>query len=198
MKKWIYAGAILIIALSILYNFIGGIDPESYREEVLEARDETDRFMRFSEESPFKEQGIPFDTLRYFEPDLSYRITARFRPVEKREIITLPTSDGKEKEYLSYGYASFTLENKPQELLILENIDEQQLYVPFGDETSARETYGAGRYLDVEHGGSATIVLDFNYAYNPYCAYVDDYSCPLPPRENLLDVAIRAGEKTYK
>ncbi|MEJ2004775.1 MAG: DUF1684 domain-containing protein, partial [Cyclobacteriaceae bacterium] len=196
-RKWIYGGAILIIILSVLYNFIGGIDPESYRAEILEAREETDRFMRFSEESPFKNQEIPFDSLKYFEPDLSYRVAAMFRPIEKRGIISLATNDGKEEEFMSYGYASFTLDGIPQELLILENIDEQQLFVPFGDATSAEETYGAGRYLDVEHGGGATIVLDFNKAYNPYCAYVDDFTCPLPPRENLLTVPIPAGEKSY-
>jgi uncharacterized protein (DUF1684 family) len=197
MKKWIYMGALLVIVLSIMYNFIGGIDPESYREEVLEAREETDRFLRFSQESPFVSAGVSLDSLKYFKPDLQYRIAARFRPVEKREIITLATNDGKEEEYLSYGYAEFKLNGEPQSLLIMENIDEQKLFIPFGDATSAEETYGAGRYLDVEHGGSATITIDFNYAYNPYCAYVDNYTCPLPPRENLMNVPVRAGEKTY-
>jgi len=197
MKKWIYGGALLVIIISVLYNFIGGIDPESYREEVKEAREETDRFLRFSAESPFIEQEVAFDSLKYYDPDLSYRIAARFRPVEKREIISLPTNDGEVKEYLSYGYATFSLDGKAHELLILENLDEEKLFIPFGDATSAEETYGAGRYLDVEHNGSGTISLDFNYAYNPYCAYVDNYSCPIPPRENLLTVAIRAGEKTY-
>jgi hypothetical protein len=72
------------------------------------------------------------------------------------------------------------------------------LFLAFGDETSARETYGAGRYLDVKKvPGSSTITLDFNLAYNPYCAYSDGFSCPLPPKENLLSIAINAGEKTY-
>jgi uncharacterized protein (DUF1684 family) len=72
------------------------------------------------------------------------------------------------------------------------------LFLAFGDETSAVESYGAGRYLDIKKvPGSTSITLDFNLAYNPYCAYNDTYSCPLPPKENLLPVAIRAGEKVY-
>jgi uncharacterized protein (DUF1684 family) len=72
------------------------------------------------------------------------------------------------------------------------------LFLAFGDKTSALETYGAGRYLDVtKTPGSRTIKLDFNLAYNPYCAYDNTYSCPLPPAENLLEVAVKAGEKTY-
>ena len=73
-----------------------------------------------------------------------------------------------------------------------------KLFFAFGDETSAVETYGAGRYLDLEKvPGSSTITLDFNKAYNPYCAYISNYSCPLPPAQNLLTIPIKAGEKTY-
>jgi hypothetical protein len=87
-------------------------------------------------------------------------------------------------------------------LLILESIESGPLrgtlFLAFADGTSARETYGAGRYLDVKKVvGAATVELDFNKAYNPYCAYADHFSCPLPPRENILDIAIRAGEKSY-
>ena len=72
------------------------------------------------------------------------------------------------------------------------------LFLAFADETSARETYGAGRYLDLKKiGGATEIELDFNRAYNPYCAYAEGFSCPLPPPENILKIAIRAGEKTY-
>jgi Uncharacterized conserved protein len=72
------------------------------------------------------------------------------------------------------------------------------LFLPFADETSADETYGAGRYLDLKKTpGASTMVLDFNKAYNPYCAYSDNFSCPFPPKENILKVAIKAGEKSY-
>ena len=115
----------------------------------------------------------------------------------------LGTSDGKEEHYLEYAYADFKLHGKAQRLLILELMDmgpnRGKLFLAFADETSANETYGAGRYLDVTRtSGSNTITLDFNKAYNPYCAYNDEFSCPFPPKENLLTVAIMAGEKNYK
>jgi uncharacterized protein (DUF1684 family) len=197
MKKWIVPGVLLIVLVSIMYNFNRSDDPESYREEITELREETERFMRYAEDSPFHDAAITFNGLRYYEPDLSYKITARFREIEDRQIITLPTNDNKKEEYLTYGYATFDVNDTTEEVLILENVEEEKFFLPFGDATSAGETYGAGRYLDVTHRGGRTIVLDFNKAYNPYCAYVETFSCPLPPRENLLSVAIRAGEKMY-
>jgi uncharacterized protein (DUF1684 family) len=72
------------------------------------------------------------------------------------------------------------------------------LFLAFADATSANETYGAGRYLDVKKiPGASSIILDFNQSYNPYCAYSEKYSCPFPPRENVLKIAVRAGEKKY-
>ncbi len=198
MKKWIYFGALIVIILSVVYTFFGSEDPESYREEITELREETDRFMRYADDSPFQDSSVSYTGLNYFPPDLTYKVVARFKPVEDPEIIKLSTNDGKTQEYLTYGYASFELNDTTAQVLVLENVSEEKLFLPFGDATSARETYGAGRYLDVTHHGGKTIVLDFNRAYNPYCAYVSSFTCPLPPRENLLPVAIRAGEKTYE
>ena len=117
-------------------------------------------------------------------------------------MILLPASDGKERKYLPYAYAEFELDKEHCKLLILEIVDDPQnngmLFLAFADATSASETYGAGRYLEVKKvRGASSILLDFNQAYNPYCAYSEKYSCPLPPRENILKVAIRAGEKKY-
>lgn len=197
MKKWILGVALLIVAITVFYNITGGNDPDEYREEIMKDRADTDRFMRFSDDSPFKKTDVPFDSLNYFQPSLDYKITARFIPVEKRVTRSLATNEGTKEDYLTYGYATFELHNQPQKLLILENVEDDKLFVPFGDLTSANETYGGGRYLDVEHNGSGSITLDFNKAYNPYCAYGGDYTCPLPPKENLMDVAVRAGERVY-
>jgi len=198
MKKWIYLGALMVIILSVVYTFFGSEDPESYREEITELREETDRFMRYAEDSPFHDADTEYTGLKFFPPDLTYKIAGRFTPAEEPEIVKLQTNDGKTQEFLTYGHASFTLNDTTSRVLVLENVEEEKLFVPFGDATSAGETYGAGRYLDVTHHGGKTIVLDFNKAYNPYCAYVSSFTCPLPPRENLLTVAIRAGEKSYE
>ena len=118
-------------------------------------------------------------------------------------MVTLVTSTGEQPRYLEYAWATFTLDEVENKLLLLEVMDmgpqRGKLFLGFADAISAAETYGGGRYLEAKKIPAATsIELDFNKAYNPFCAYVDRYSCPLPPRENILHVAIRAGEKSYK
>ncbi len=178
-------------------------DDSAYIQKILDERQQTDRFMRSSNESPFAANRESYNGLNYFPPDPRFRIIANFEPLPKKDLLLIYTNDGKEQQYVRYGYAVFELHGVKDSLLILESVGvgpaRGKLFIPFGDATSAIETYGAGRYLDVNHvRGSQTITLDFNKAYNPYCAYNDTYSCPLPPRENLLEVAIRAGEKNYK
>lgn len=193
---------IAIVAIVIVYYGVrDSQDDTSYVETILESRQRIDRFMRTSAESPFAGKES-FPGLKYFPPDVRYRIIARFEPAAGKNVVILPTNDGEEQRYREYGYAIFELDGIENRLLILEGIGigpaRGKLFLAFGDETSADETYGGGRYLDVSHNpGASTITLDFNKAYNPYCAYTDAYSCPLPPPTNLLKVAIRAGEKTF-
>ncbi len=158
--------------------------------------------MQTSPESPFKDNPDEFTPLKYFPPDIRYKLTAELIPVKNKKPVVLSTNDGKQQQYVEYAYADFDLDGYHNRLLILEVLDtgpiRGKLFLAFGDETSAGETYGAGRYIDVvKVPGANTITLDFNKAYNPYCAYVEKYSCPFPPPENLLKVAIRAGEKVY-
>ncbi|ELR69456.1 hypothetical protein C900_04988 [Fulvivirga imtechensis AK7] len=195
-NRIIYTSVFLIIVVIIIYS-LNGESPEAYQKTIIKAREKQDSFMRNSEESPFVQHNVQYHGLHYFEPDLKYKINARFESIADKKIRKLPTSDNLEKEYLEYGYAHFELGGRKEKLLILENVKEKLLFLAFGDATSANETYGGGRYLEVTHDGSNSILLDFNKAYNPYCAYTEGYSCPLPPRENLLEVAIKAGEKNY-
>jgi uncharacterized protein len=191
---------IAVALISIIYSFTGTDD--SYEKKILKLREEKDLFMRTSKESPFAGNEADYLGLQYFPPDIHYRLNAKLIPIENKKAVVLPTSDGKTKRYLEYAWAEFKLDNKQHRLLILEIMDmgpyRGTLFLAFGDDTSANETYGAGRYLDVKKPKSAsTITLDFNEAYNPYCAYNDNFSCPFPPPENLLHVAIKAGEKNY-
>jgi uncharacterized protein (DUF1684 family) len=197
----------LLIAVGIIsflvYSFSGSEETsEQYITEIEKERKEKESFMKDSEESPFKNSTEPLASLKYFKPDIKYRITADLEPVQNKKMIVLPTSDGKEKRYLEYAYASFKLDGIESKLLILEVMDsgpyKGTLFLAFADETSARETYGAGRYLDLKKvPGASNITLDFNKAYNPYCAYSEKFSCPFPPKENVLKVAIKAGETNY-
>jgi uncharacterized protein len=195
---------ILVVAIVIVYNSFTGttVDP-AYIAMIEEDRKDTDRFMRTSSESPFAKNPKEFTGLKYFVPNTKYKIIANLTPITDKKMIVLGTSDGKEQRLVEYAYAEFKLDDVENKLLILESIDmgptRGTLFLAFGDKTSGDETYGGGRYLDVKKTpGSTTITLDFNKAYNPYCAYNDTYSCPLPPPENLLNVAIQAGEKNYK
>lgn len=194
--------AIGVATIALFYSFTGQ-DDSGYINKIQKLREDKDRFMRNSEESPFAENPEEYKGLNWFAPDKKYQVKARLIAVDQRKTIELPTSDGKTKRYMEYAFAEFKLEGKTNRLLILEIMDtgpyKGTLFLAFGDETSARETYGAGRYLDVKKPrGLSTVILDFNEAYNPYCAYNDKYSCPLPPTENLLTIPIYAGEKNYK
>jgi uncharacterized protein (DUF1684 family) len=191
-----------VALISIIYSFMGSQDQTAYVNEIEKEREDKDRFMRTSAESPFVENTERFEGLQFYPADIRYKITASLSPVQNKKSVVLGTNDGKEQRYIEYAHAEFDLDGYHHSLLILEVVDmgpfRGKLFLAFGDETSAMETYGAGRYLDVSKApGSNTITLDFNKAYNPYCAYADKYSCPFPPSENLLKVPIKAGEKKY-
>jgi uncharacterized protein len=201
-KNIIYILVAIVLAISIFYAFQGSQDDTAYIKEIEKERSEKDRFMRTSAESPFAKAPETYKGLNYYPPDIRYRIMANLNPIEEKKTVVLTTNDGKEQRYIEYAYAEFKLDGVSNKLLILEIADmgpfRGKLFLAFGDETSAVETYGAGRYLDVtKTPGSSTIKLDFNLAYNPYCAYNDSFTCPLPPRENILAIPIKAGEKSY-
>jgi uncharacterized protein len=193
---------LILIIVIIFYSFRSGTDEAAYREELKKEREEKELYMKGSDESPFAESYDAYSGLKYYEPDMRFRIVAQLTEIKDRKPIILQTSDGKEQHYVEYAYAEFDFGGFHNKLLILESMDlgplKGRLFLAFGDETSAGETYGAGRYLDVaKQPGATTILLDFNKAYNPYCAYSEKFSCPLPPPENLLEIAVKAGEKNY-
>jgi uncharacterized protein (DUF1684 family) len=118
----------------------------------------------------------------------------------------MPTHSGKTKLYRQYGLLTFKVKNKACSLqvfqsqtLIKDTKYKDHLFVPFTDLTTYEQTYGGGRYIDLSLAEvqAGKIIIDFNKAYNPYCAYAEGYNCPIPPRENRLPVAIKAGEKLY-
>ena len=194
--------ALLVVIFTIAYSFFGSQDDTAYKKKIEKEREEKDRFMRNAADSPFARAPGEYKGLNYFPVDPHYRVIATLHPLEDKKLRTLSTNDGDEQRYTEYAFAEFKLDGVSNKLLILEIADpgpsQGNLFLAFGDETSTVETYGAGRYLDLtKTPGSSTVTLDFNLAYNPYCAYSDTYSCPLPPRENLLAIPVRAGEKKY-
>ncbi len=157
-----------------------------------------DQMFRSSHQSPLApEQRKDFSGLKYFDENPSLRIETKLEKYPKPERVQMATSTGHVAEYLKYGFVKFTLQGKSQTLQIYKSPDQDELFLPFMDETTGKETYGSGRYLDVREQRDRTIVLDFNMAYSPYCAYNEHWSCPIPPRENRLTVRIEAGEKKF-
>ena len=201
-KNVIVLIAVVVLIITVFYSFEGSQDDTAWRKEIEKEREEKDRFMRTSPESPFAKAPEDYKGLNYYPPNIKYRVIANLRPITEKKPVVLTTNDGKDQRYIEYAYAEFKLDGVNNKLLILEIIDmgpfRGKLFLAFGDDTSAGETYGSGRYLDViKTPGSSTIKLDFNLAYNPYCAYEESYTCPLPPRENILTIPIKAGEKVY-
>jgi uncharacterized protein len=193
---------ILAVAAFVIYSLQGGSSDEDYLASIQKDRNEKAEFMKSGNGSPFLKDSIPFTELHYFSVDAKYRVKAKLQPIEGKKVVILATSDGNEQKYLEYANAIFSLDGIENNLLILELMEmgpqRGKLFLAFADETSGAETYGAGRYLDVKKVPAATsVILDFNLAYNPYCAYNDSYSCPFPPKENILNVPILAGEKNY-
>jgi uncharacterized protein len=194
----------LLIGLAglIYFSLKGGMSADEYAKTITKEREEKTNFLKKSEGSPFATLTEKFEDLKYFKPDLKYRINASLVSIKDKNVIVLLTSDGKEQKYLEYAHALFSLNGVDCKLLILEVMEmgpqRGKLFLAFADETSGKETYGGGRYLDIKKVPAATsAILDFNNAYNPYCAYNDSYSCPFPPSENVLKVAVRAGEMSY-
>jgi len=176
------------------------VDP--YEQQIENLRREKDEFFRTDLDSPIPpEKRSTFRGLNYYPPEKIYNVSARLERFDKPELILIQTSTGSRESYVKYGRLEFDLNGKRHRLIVYKSTEDpfaRSLFIPFSDETSADETYGSGRYLDLEEQGGDSYELDFNLAYNPYCAYNDQYTCPIPPRENKLPVPILAGEKNYK
>jgi uncharacterized protein (DUF1684 family) len=143
-----------------------------------------------------------FSHLLYFPPDLKYAVPAILKKLPKSVKMKMLTSRNLEKTFFRYATIHFKLANKELRLTAfkyaLQGDDSDILFIPFGDKTNDKETYGSGRFLEIHEPGETNFILDFNLCFNPLCNYsADAYNCPLPPFENILDVHIYAGEKTY-
>jgi len=195
----------LLFVFSTMANaqtFYGTTDVEVFREG------RGKEFLK-KEESPLKDEDFAiFKGLNYFSVDKNFRIEAEFTRTAGKKYFRMPTSSGETKKYTKFGILKFKLNGKDYFLNvyqsdadILAKFPEYKdiLFVPFKDATNGRETYGGGRYINIKMLSSKKVILDFNLAYNPSCAYGSDrYSCPIPPKENFLQVEINAGEKSYR
>jgi uncharacterized protein len=195
---------VAVVALGIVgYTYLNNEAPlttqnsVNYIQNILAERAQKDNFYKTSPESPIEDKAT-FDSLYYFFPDSNYRTQATILPYNQANTnATIQMSDGTVENYQKYGFAQFKINNQIHKLLIYKQ--EHGLTIMFRDATAPKETYGGGRYFDFEETDikNNKFILDFNMAYNPYCAYNHTYACPIPPKENNLTVRIAAGERIF-
>jgi len=203
MRKAFF-GICIYVFLGLVSCQMESSDPFIRMEEA--KRFSKDSFFKTAVESPLHpEKRKQFLNLDYFEPKKDYVVKAKFTEINPPQSIYIEVSDGMEDEYFRVGKLSFTLKGKQCTLSAFQNAKyindtdkNHTLFVPFWDETNGKETYHTGRFLDVTLvDGMQETEIDFNDAYNPYCAYTEDYKCPLPPAENKLPMRVEAGEMLY-
>lgn len=204
MKSFIIT-LIINLVLGIVLPLSGQKLPPTQHAKIVEAhRKELHREFKDKKTSPLPEDKIKnFKGLSYYPIDYNYYLEATFVLDTTARPFKMQTSTARLPDYVKYGELHFNLHNKPLVLSVyqsLELIQNQELadylFIPFTDTTNGKGTYGGGRYLDFKIPKSERVTIDFNLAYNPYCAYSLGYSCPVPPQENQLPVCIEAGVKS--
>jgi uncharacterized protein (DUF1684 family) len=163
-----------------------------------DSRQQKDEFFSQGHGSPLEHsQQHDFSGLDYFPENSALQLEVEPERFENPDLVHMLTSTGDVVEFRRWGRIKFSVERENAELTLYQDAHQGHLFLPFTDATSDDETYGSGRYLDPELLTDGRVRVDLNYAYNPYCAYNDHWSCPIPPAENRLTVPIRAGEKNF-
>lgn len=155
--------------------------------------------------SPLKDKDRKnFKGLDFFKFDSTYVVQAKFEKTPDESPFEMKTTTDRLPVYVKYGIVTFNLKGKEYHLNVYQNQDlikkegfVDYLFLPFLDDTNGEESYGGGRYIDLKIPESDEVIIDFNKAYNPYCAYNEKYSCPIVPRENYLELKVEAGVKVF-
>jgi len=159
------------------------------------------------ERSPFYNKAAELELLSFYKPKAKYRVDCSFERTENAKTFDMATYSGQVRKYVQYGWLKFKFKGKDRQMAVYQSLRSQEteeykdyLFIPFKDLTNIKTTYGGGRYIDIKISDiqDNRLSLDFNQSYNPYCAFKDGYSCPIPPKENHLTWAIKAGEKKFK
>ena len=194
---------ILIIG-ALLWVWAMPASAQDYKSEIAAWRNQYIKDLLAEPRQPVKPGDERY--LDFYPPDASYRVTASFQMAPGAAPIMVPTHSGKNKPFRLYGTLTFTIHDTDLTLSLYQPIDivsgaprKDELFLPFNDLTNYESTFGGGRYIDLNisdiHDGM--VELDFNKCYNPYCAFAEGFSCPIPPDENRLKIEIRAGEKMF-
>ncbi|TKT90853.1 DUF1684 domain-containing protein [Dyadobacter frigoris] len=193
-----------ILNLALLLIICFSVKAQNFEKETELFRKHYKEDFLKSKNSPLKKDDLTY--IRFFDPDSTYRVKAVFKRIQKSRPFEMPTYSDTNKTYVKYGLLKFRLHGRKQSLTVYRSLSLQSLpqyrdylFLPFTDKTNGLQSYGGGRYIDLKTGDikDNTVELDFNKAYNPYCAYSDGYHCPIPPAANHLTAKIEAGEKNF-
>jgi uncharacterized protein len=207
IERKILAKSGVVVVMLLTFCVIGGYaqDDVLAKTEIEAHRSKQESEMRDKEKSPIeKKDRKKFRHLNYFPIDLKYRVKAKFVRTENEPLFKMKTTTARLPEYLKYGEVHFTLDGMEYTLNVYQSPEiskrpgyEDYLFIPFTDLTNGNETYEVGRYLEFRIPKSEEVIVDFNQCYNPYCSYSPRFSCPIPPSENDLAIAIPAGERKF-
>lgn len=197
---------VLLILLTFCFLRSYAQDDVLAKNEIDAHRKKQESEMRDKEKSPLDPKDRKrFKHLNYFPIDLKYRVNAKFVRTENEPLFKMKTTTTRLPEYVKYGEVHFQLDGMDYKLNVYQSPEitkrpgyEDYLFIPFTDITNGNETYEVGRYLEFRIPTSEDVIVDFNQCYNPYCSYSPRFSCPIPPSENDLAIAIPAGEKKFK
>lgn len=179
------------------------MDIDKLKREIETERKQKDEFFKSGYQSPVsQEEKEHFKGLNYYPPVAKYRFELELFGHDSKDFLEIEDTKGNMRKFVRWGEFRFDVNGVKCKLQVYKSEEQdERLFVPFKDLTSGKATYGAGRYLDLESGRDIISgnkwTLDFNKAYNPWCAYSKNYACPFTPPENWLKVAIYAGEKSY-
>jgi uncharacterized protein (DUF1684 family) len=195
----------LVLLFCAVEMGFGYAQTEPWMDELQTKREETDKEFSNPETSILPESEVEsFKGLHYFDIKSEYRVKAKFKRIKNGTEFKMKTTTTRLPVYKPYGVISFKLNGAKYRLTVYQNIElskkegyEDYLFLPFTDLTNGETTYGGGRYIDLKMGDLKKLIIDFNAAYNPYCAYNSKFSCPIPPSENHLEIAIEAGVQKY-
>ncbi|WP_343522116.1 DUF1684 domain-containing protein [Pedobacter sp.] len=177
---------------------------QSYADLIAKHREAYKEDFIKDSHSPLQKNDL--QNLHFYEADSNYKVLAAVELLKNEKVFKMPTFNGSSSDYYRYAHINFSLKGKAIQMTLYRSVAlstnpiyKDHLFLPFTDETNHKETYGGGRYIDLDAKeiNNNHIEIDFNKAYNPYCAYSDGYRCPVPPEENDLQLAIKAGEKRY-
>lgn len=194
-----------VVFLFLLTQFVFS-QQKFERDSVIQFQKNMNEHYADSVKSPLKKKDIAvFKALEFFPIDEKYFVQAKFIRTKKEKPFEMKTTTSRKPLYVKYGELHFKIDGIPCQLNVYQNVEfskidkyKNSLFLPFTDYTSGVESYGGGRYIDLEIQKGNNWTVDFNQAYNPYCAYNEVYSCPIVPKENDLKVEIKAGVKAFK